>query len=71
MTKKLPMPVLALAGDKSNGMAEVEMAKEIAADVRGGAAPNTGHWLPDENLKFLSNQLIAFLGHGVVTNSRR
>ncbi|MGH6838474.1 MAG: alpha/beta fold hydrolase, partial [Methylocella sp.] len=30
MAKKLRMPVLALAGDKSNGIAELEMAKELA-----------------------------------------
>lgn len=60
MTKKLPMPVLALAGDKSNGLTEVEMAKELAINVSGGVAPNTGHWLPDENPDFLSKQLVAF-----------
>lgn len=57
---KLTMPVLALAGDKSNGLKEVEMAKEVATDVRGGVAPDTGHWLPDENPEFLSKQLLAF-----------
>ncbi|MCA6124402.1 alpha/beta hydrolase [Bradyrhizobium sp. WSM 1704] len=58
---KLPMPVLALAGDKSNGMTEVQMASEIAINVRGGVAPDTGHWLPDENPEFLVIQLLAFL----------
>ncbi|MGH9898104.1 MAG: alpha/beta fold hydrolase, partial [Pyrinomonadaceae bacterium] len=65
MTTKLQMPVLALAGDKSIGMTEVEMAKELAINVRGGVAPNTGHWLPDENPDFLSRQLLAFFGDGV------
>lgn len=58
---KLPMPVLALAGDKSNGMIEMAMAREIASDVRGGVAPDTGHWLPDENPEFLTAQLLTFL----------
>ncbi len=58
---KLPMPVLALAGDKSNGMVEVTMAKQVASDVRGGVAPDTGHWLPDENPEFLTAQLLTFL----------
>jgi len=59
--RKLSMPVLALAGDKSNGMVEVTMAREIASDVRGGVAPDTGHWLPDENPEYLTAQLLTFL----------
>jgi pimeloyl-ACP methyl ester carboxylesterase len=60
MQRKLRMPVLALAGDRSNGMSQLDMAKELAVDVRGGVAPNTGHWLPDENPAFLAQQLIGF-----------
>lgn len=59
--RKLSMPVLALAGDKSNGETEAAMAREIASDVRGGVAPDTGHWLPDENPEFLAAQLLSFL----------
>lgn len=69
MTKKLPMPVLALAGDKSNGKTEVEMARELASDVRGGVAPNTGHWLPDENPDYLSKQLLTFFGNNATPES--
>ncbi|AMU10158.1 alpha/beta hydrolase [Burkholderia cenocepacia] len=61
MKHKLPMPVLALAGDKSNGAKELDMARELALDVRGAVAPNTGHWLPDENPAFLTRQLLDFL----------
>ena len=60
MKHKLPMPVLALAGDKSNGAKELDMARERALDVRGAVAPNTGHWLPDENPAFLTRQLLDF-----------
>lgn len=60
MKHKLPMPVLALAGDMSNGAKELDMAKELALDVRGAVAPNTGHWLPDENPAFLTHQLLDF-----------
>lgn len=62
MRTRLPMPVLALAGDKSNGVTELVMAKELATDVHGGAVPNTGHWLPDENPEALSRELLAFFG---------
>ncbi|WP_244136029.1 MULTISPECIES: alpha/beta hydrolase [unclassified Burkholderia] len=60
MKHKLPMPVLALAGDKSNGASELDMARELALNVRGAVAPDTGHWLPDENPAFLTQQLIDF-----------
>lgn len=63
------MPVLALAGDKSNGKTEVEMARELASDVRGGVAPNTGHWLPDENPDYLSKQLLTFFGNNATPES--
>src|SRR4051812_10778268 len=59
---KLPIPILALAGDKSNGSTELSMAREIGTDVRGGVAPDTGHWLPDENPEFLTSQLLDFFG---------
>ena len=60
MKRKLDMPVLALAGDRSNGPKQLDMARELALDVRGGVAPDTGHWLPDENPAFLTQQLIDF-----------
>jgi pimeloyl-ACP methyl ester carboxylesterase len=69
MTRKLPMPVLALAGDKSNGPKETDMAKELASNVRGGVAPNTGHWLPDENPDYLSKQLLDFFGASTIGSS--
>lgn len=69
MTKKLPMPVLALAGDKSVGQTELETAKELASDVRGGVASNVGHWLPDEAPEFLSKQLLAFFGQNAAGGS--
>lgn len=68
--RKLSLPVLALAGDKSNGMVEVTMAREIANDVRGGVAPDTGHWLPDENPEFLTAQLLTFLHEPSLTQGQ-
>jgi pimeloyl-ACP methyl ester carboxylesterase len=59
-THKLPMPVLALAGARSNGAKEEQMAREVADNVKGAVAPETGHWLPDENPGFVSRQLLAF-----------
>jgi pimeloyl-ACP methyl ester carboxylesterase len=65
LRKKLPMPVLVLAGERSNGAKEVEMARESADDV----APETGHWLPDENPGFVYRHLITFF-HGQAENAR-
>jgi pimeloyl-ACP methyl ester carboxylesterase len=61
MRERLSIPVLALAGEKSNGSTETEMARAVAENVRGGVAPKTGHWLPDENPDFVSKQLVTFL----------
>ncbi|MGF6229199.1 pimeloyl-ACP methyl ester carboxylesterase [Inquilinus ginsengisoli] len=66
---KLPMPVLALAGERSNGWKELDMAKEAADNVSGAVAPETGHWLPDENPGFVSRHLIAFF-HGRAENAQ-
>jgi len=71
MQKKLPMPVLALAGEKSNGWAETEMAKELATNVRGDVAPRTGHWLPDENPTYVSQHLLAFFAGGTTGSTAR
>lgn len=60
MRRKLPMPVLAMAGARSNGVKEEQMARELADNVKGAVAPETGHWLPDENPGFVSRQLLAF-----------
>ncbi len=69
LKKKLPMPVLALAGERSNGAKEVEMARETADDVTGAVAPETGHWLPDENPGIISRHLITFF-RGQAENAR-
>jgi pimeloyl-ACP methyl ester carboxylesterase len=61
LKRRLKMPVLALSGERSIGPKEIAMAKEVADDVRGSVAPETGHWLPDENPGFVSRQLLAFL----------
>jgi pimeloyl-ACP methyl ester carboxylesterase len=57
---KLPMPVLALAGEYSGGETMINMAKNIAENVHGGVVPNAGHWLPDERPIYLSEKLKSF-----------
>ena len=59
---KLPMPVLALGGDRSWGrrMEVVESLRRLAVDVRGGVIENCGHWMPEEQPEALSRQLLGF-----------
>ena len=57
---KLPMPVLALGGECSFGTAALESMRQLATDVRGGLVPDSGHWIPEEQPKFLVEQLTAF-----------
>ena len=59
---KLEMPVLALGGDKSfgRGMETLESLKRVAADVRGGVIPNSGHWVAEEAPQFVAAELMKF-----------
>lgn len=57
---KLPMPVLALGGECSFGTAALESMCQLATDVRGGLVPDSGHWIPEEQPKFLVEQLTKF-----------
>jgi pimeloyl-ACP methyl ester carboxylesterase len=57
---KLSMPVLALGSAQSLGPVMVNMAKEIATNVRGGVIERCGHWVADERPAYLAEQLRAF-----------
>jgi pimeloyl-ACP methyl ester carboxylesterase len=59
---KLPMPVLALGGDRAWGrrMEVVESLRRMATDVRGGLIENCGHWMPEEQPAALLAHLLAF-----------
>lgn len=61
---KLPMPVLALGGDRSwgRGTEVAESLRRMAADVRGGVIANCGHWIPEEQPEELLRRLLAFFG---------
>lgn len=59
---KLPMPVLALGGDRSWGrrMEVVESLRRMAVNVEGGMIENCGHWMPEEQPAELLRRLLAF-----------
>ena len=60
---KLPMSVLALGGENSFGTAPLVSMQSISTNVRGGIVPLSGHWIAEENPKFLIEQLFNFFGN--------
>lgn len=46
---KLPMPVLALGGEKSFGLTMAAVMRYTASDVTEGVIPASGHWIMEEN----------------------
>ena len=47
--KKLPMPILALGGEKSFGTQQADIMRIVGANVEGGIMPKSGHWIMEEN----------------------
>jgi pimeloyl-ACP methyl ester carboxylesterase len=59
---KLPMPVLAIGGEKANGEALGEQAQVVASEVTVVVLKDTGHWVMEENPKETTDALVRFLG---------
>jgi pimeloyl-ACP methyl ester carboxylesterase len=63
---RLPMPVLALGGARSEargrGEEPLESLRAIAQDVRGGAIAECGHFIPEEQPHVLAERLLEFFG---------
>lgn len=57
---KLPMPVLALGGEFSEGDNILESVKQVAEDVRGGTVKRCGHWIPEERPDQLTELMLDF-----------
>jgi pimeloyl-ACP methyl ester carboxylesterase len=58
---KLPMPVLAIGGEKANGQILGQQAALVAQNSSMLVLKNTGHWLLEENFKETSEALVKFL----------
>ena len=62
---RLGMPVLALGGAmaeaRGRGEEPLESMRLIAADVEGGAVPDCGHFIPDEQPGLLAERLLRFM----------
>jgi pimeloyl-ACP methyl ester carboxylesterase len=59
---KLPMPVLALGGEKSFGGTMAEIMRVVATNVEAGIVPGSGHWIMEENPRATVELVTAFLG---------
>jgi pimeloyl-ACP methyl ester carboxylesterase len=46
---RLPMPVLALGGEKSFGTTMAAVMRAAASNVTEGVVPDSGHWIMEEN----------------------
>ena len=49
---KLIMPVLAIGGEKSFGVTQATVMRNVANDVREAVVPGAGHWLMEESPGF-------------------
>lgn len=58
---KLTMPVLAIGGEKANGVVLGQQMKIVATDATMVVLKNTGHWVLEENPKETTDELIKFL----------
>ena len=61
---RLPMPVLALGGARTEargrGEEPLESLRAISTDVRGGVLPDCGHFIPEEQPELLAARLLDF-----------
>ena len=58
---KLPMPVLAIGGEKSFGTTMAEIMRFAASNVREGVIPDSGHWIMEENPAVTTKMVLDFL----------
>jgi pimeloyl-ACP methyl ester carboxylesterase len=64
VSKRLPMPVLAMGGAFSLGPQVAVWFRKVAGDVRTVVAPDSGHFIPEENPRFVIDCTRLFFGHG-------
>jgi len=58
---KLPMPVLAIGGEKSFGLTMAQVARYAFSNVQGLSIPDSGHWLMEEQPAATVAAIRAFL----------
>lgn len=60
--RRLSMPVLAMGAEFAFGPMVANSFSQVADDVRGVVAPDSGHWIPEENPRFLLDCASLFFG---------
>ncbi|MFC4857817.1 alpha/beta fold hydrolase [Actinophytocola glycyrrhizae] len=60
--KRLPMPVLAMGAEFAFGPFVANSFSQVGDDVRGVVAPDSGHWVAEENPAFLTACAKLFFG---------
>lgn len=60
--QRLQMPVLAMGAQYAFGPAVANSFRQVADDVRAVVAPDSGHWLTEENPTFLTACATLFFG---------
>jgi pimeloyl-ACP methyl ester carboxylesterase len=63
-SRRLSIPVLAIGAQNSFGSGVAESFRGVADDVREVVAPDSGHWIPEENPRFVIDCVRLFLGDG-------
>ena len=58
---KLPMPVLAVGGEKSFGALQAVIMRNVALNVQEAVVPHSGHWLMEESPDYTVNLVRKFL----------
>jgi pimeloyl-ACP methyl ester carboxylesterase len=58
---KLKMPVLALGGEKSSGLGEADIIRNVASIVTADVVPGSGHWIMEENPQATTKLIVDFL----------
>ncbi|GAA3799054.1 alpha/beta hydrolase [Sphaerisporangium flaviroseum] len=62
--RRLTMPLLAMGGQYSFGTGVADSFRQVAEDVRPVVAPDSGHYIPEENARFVSDCARLFFGTG-------
>jgi pimeloyl-ACP methyl ester carboxylesterase len=58
---KIPMPVLAVGGEKSFGSGMADDMRFVASDVTAGIVPGSGHWIMEENPQATTRLVTGFI----------
>ncbi|MDL4820230.1 alpha/beta fold hydrolase [Actinomadura opuntiae] len=64
---KVTLPVLAMGAQYTFGPAVAQSFGAVATDVRQVVAPDSGHWIPEENPAFLIQCATLFFGSGATS----